>query len=87
MFHNDLQGDIGPPGPAGLTGLPGAGIQGEKVGDFFFHSDTSEYVAHSAWLTVIIDIFYFYLGSRRSKRSTWGQGYPRGGFTWTKGLL
>lgn len=35
MFHDDLQGDLGPPGPAGLTGLPGAGIQGEKVGDFF----------------------------------------------------
>lgn len=36
-----LQGDLGPPGPAGLTGLPGAGIQGEKVGDRL------EHVAHA----------------------------------------
>lgn len=42
LFHDHLQGDIGPPGPAGLTGLPGAGIQGEKVGDSFFSTVTDK---------------------------------------------
>lgn len=46
MFYDDFQGDIGPPGPSGLTGHPGAGIQGEKVGHFFPPTVTEKNMLH-----------------------------------------
>lgn len=49
-YNNDcdcvlFQGELGPPGPSGLIGLTGVGIQGEKVGkmssSMFSHCHTS----------------------------------------------
>lgn len=59
MFY--FQGDLGPPGPVGLTGLQGAGIQGEKVGEMS-HSAREGHVVHSVPVTVKMYLFNFHLG-------------------------